>query len=423
MADSVGNQRSWLGETVRSVKGRRELVEPGKLPGYLYHKLAEEIWRDPFVLDFYKGRGSPLGSALVTTPIQPFFRDPTKYDPRPGKWSKIENARSLSRLGYSADVYDIANQAVGPDEFEQYSVLFGDHQNFVRYATELSDDSLKICYSGGMHRSQLHQAYRSRLDELAERRGVRINATRSSLLEDNPATDLADAIVVMGDEYTAETYRTAGFDGPIHNIHTTHPPGYDFDPGRRDYEQARKNFVWLGGMGPILKGLDRVLEVFARLEDLQLYVCGPIKEAPEFVNLYEKELYDTENIETVGWVDVRSRTFESIVEQCAWHVYPSGSEGSSGAVASTMWRGLAPVVTREVISEVGDWGVALPDADVETIASVVQECAHRDPASVERMVRSSADAARRLYGRDRYSNVIDTILRSILTDAGLPVRE
>lgn len=404
-------------------RGRRELVEPWKLPGYLYHKLAKETWRTNYIHGFYTGTDLPVGRTLITTPIEPFYRDPTRYDPRPGKWSKVENARSFSRQGYESDIYHLLDTTVEPTSYDEYDVLFGDGKNFVTYAEQVPDDTVRICYRGGMHWSQRVAAYERRLDELEARKGVRIEASRPAILAENEATELADVLLVMGDDRTAETFRTAGVDIPIHTIHTTHPPGYEFDPERRDYEDARRNFLWFGGTGPVLKGLDRVLDVFAELEEVTLYVCGPVERAEAFTDLYNEELYHTDNIETVGWVDVRSRTFKRIIEQCAYHIYPSGSEGSSGAVANCMWRSLVPIVTEAVFGETDDWGLSLADDDLETIRETVMTAANRDPDSVRSMAHRAATTAREIYARERYSREIDDIFRTILTDADRPITE
>ena len=404
------------------LNGRRELVEPWKLPGYLYHKLAKETWRTSYIHDFYTESNPPLGQALITTPIEPFYRDPTRYDPRPGKWSKIENARSFSRLGFSSDIYDILDSTVGPATYEEYDVLYGDGENFVTYAKNTPEDTLRICYRGGMHWSQRIAAYEKRLDDLAERKGVRIEPSRPAILAENEATELADALLVMGDDHTAATFRDAGVDVPIRTIHTTHPPGYDFDPDQREYEDARTNFLWFGGTGPVLKGLDRVLDVFAGLENVNLYVCGPVENAGAFTELYDTELYHTDNIETVGWVDVRSRTFRRILKRCAYHIYPSGSEGSSGAVANCMWRGLVPIVTQEVFADTGDWGISLADAGLDTIRDAVMDAATRDPTEVRQLARNASETAKHRYDRQRYTNTIDTHLRDLLEYAGLQSR-
>ena len=52
-------------------------------------------------------------------------------------------------------------------------------------------------------------------------------------------------------------------------------------PKNKNFESSRKHFLWFGGGGAILKGLDLVVETFASLPHLQLSIIGP--------SAYEKE--------------------------------------------------------------------------------------------------------------------------------------
>ena len=61
------------------------------------------------------------------------------------------------------------------------------------------------------------------------------------------------------------------------------------------------------------KGLDLVLEAFARMPELHLTVCGPIHEEPAFEAAFRRELYETPNIETLGWVDIASPAFAELL--------------------------------------------------------------------------------------------------------------
>ncbi len=47
---------------------------------------------------------------------------------------------------------------------------------------------------------------------------------------------------------------------------------------------------------------------------------------------FHRELYETPNIEAIGWVDVGSERFREIANGCAALIYPSCSEGQAGSV-------------------------------------------------------------------------------------------
>ena len=118
-------------------------------------------------------------------------------------------------------------------------------------------------------------------------------------------------------------------------------------PERKDFAAARRSFLWFGSGGLLHKGLDRVLEVFASLPEFQLTVLGPIEREPEFERAFHRELYQTPNIHTHGWIDVASPEFLAVARRHLALVYPSCSEGQNGGAVTCMHAGLIPVLSRE----------------------------------------------------------------------------
>ncbi|MHC5721439.1 MAG: glycosyltransferase, partial [Nostoc sp.] len=98
-------------------------------------------------------------------------------------------------------------------------------------------------------------------------------------------------------------------------------------PDEKDFEAVRKNFLWFGGSALVLKGLDLVLDAFAQMPEYHLTVCGPVSNDQEFEQAFYKELYETPNIHTYGWIDVSSPDFLKVTNNCLGLVYPSVSEG------------------------------------------------------------------------------------------------
>ena len=111
----------------------------------------------------------------------------------------------------------------------------------------------------------------------------------------------------------------------------------------KDFAAARTRFLWIGSRGLVHKGLDLVLEAFARMPEVHLTVCGPIHEEPAFEAAFRRELYETPNIETLGWVDIASPAFAELLKRTVALVYPSAAEACCGTVVNSMQAGLIPV--------------------------------------------------------------------------------
>jgi glycosyltransferase involved in cell wall biosynthesis len=398
----------------RYYRDRKELVEPWKFPLYVYHKIAKETWRNCYIHDFFDTESELDRRALLITHITPFYRDPERYDPRPGRWSKVENARLLNEFGFSVDVYDIVDTEKYPDDLSKYDLIMGKGLKFEQCAREASDDCLVVLYATGMPQKQVAESYRERIEALEDRKGVDFTAERPALLSEESEEMLADVIISMADNYTADLFREYYPDKPVYNVPMTHPPGFEADLETKMYDEARKNFLWFCGTGAVLKGLDRVLDVFDNREDTQLYVCGPIRNNPDFFELYEEVIYTNDNITPIGWTDIRSPRFTRLADKCGYLLYPSATEGWSGAVAACRWRGVVPILTKEVIAETDDWGVTLSDASISTIADAVETYSQIAPEELESMTRANYDAAREQYSQHRYTQQLTEVFTEIL---------
>src|SRR5205085_6890304 len=108
---------------------------------------------------------------------------------------------------------------------------------------------------------------------------------------------------------------------------------------------CRTRFLWLSSGGLVHKGLDLALEAFAAMPDCHLTVCAPVETEEDFCRAYRKELYDTPNITTVGWVDIESAQFHAIADSCISVMSTSCSEGGSTSVVSAVHAALIPIAS------------------------------------------------------------------------------
>ncbi|MDD1444261.1 glycosyltransferase, partial [Dolichospermum sp. ST_sed3] len=164
----------------------------------------------------------------------------------------------------------------------------------------------------------------------------------------------------------------------------------------------RYTFLWFGGSGLILKGLDIVLEAFAEMPDFKLYVCGPINKENDFEQLYHNELYNTPNINTIGWIDTNDESFEKILNDCIAIVYPSFSEGTAGSVIQCMHVGLIPIVSVQSGVDIKDFGIQLPKNTKKEIQNAVRKLANTSTSELKAMSLNAWRYARAYHTRDKF---------------------
>jgi hypothetical protein len=150
-----------------------------------------------------------------------------------------------------------------------------------------------------------------------------------------------DVILTNGNDYIQQTY--AKFGKPMHRVWlSTHP---DLKPDNLPKDQ--KSFLYFGGNGNIVKGLDLAIEAVTGT-DIQLYICAE----PE--SEYCPKL--PPNVHPMGFVKVGSKEFQNLTSKCGYVILPSSSEGCATSVTTCMRRGLVPIVTKETGVDVGNFG-------------------------------------------------------------------
>jgi glycosyltransferase involved in cell wall biosynthesis len=185
-------------------------------------------------------------------------------------------------------------------------------------------------------------------------------------------------------------------------------------PADKDFDGVRNNFLWLGSMGMVTKGLDLVLEAFASLPDHHLTVCGPGEQEWDFTRAYHRELHETPNIHLEGWTDVRSRRFEELVRNSIGLVFPTCSEGQAGSVINCMSAGLIPVVSPQAGVNVDDFGLLLPGCTVDEIRAAVIRVSSLPAAALRSMSSAAWTRALENHSRDAWKANYRRIIRQIL---------
>ncbi len=232
------------------------------------------------------------------------------------------------------------------------------------------------------------------------------------IVESNLAIEHADYATILGNQFTINTYLYAN--KPIFKIPISTTVTYP-DLINKNYESRRKNFLWLGSIGFVHKGLDLVLEAFLDMPDYHLYICGPISEDKEFETCYEKELYNTPNIHTIGWTDVSSPEFKEILNKCIALIYPSCSEGQAGSVITCMHGGLIPLISYESGVDVHDFGVILSDCSIHTIRKTIKDISSLDADKLKQMSYRAWEFARENHTRERFSEEYRKAILTIIS--------
>jgi len=355
------------------------------------------------------------GNVLLAYMNDGFFLKPGEPVPHhhTSYWEAPEIARTFLELGYHVDVIDENNDRFVPAK--PYALFVSNRNNFDRIAPMLNPDCVKILHIDSAHWLFHNSAGYRRLQGLQQRRGFVLRPRRS--LQPSFAIEQADHATVLGNAFTIGTYRHVN--KPFHRLPVASPLLYPWMEDK-DLEARRRSFLWLGSGGLVHKGLDLVLDVFADMPDYQLTVCGPVTEEPDFTRAYHKELYQTPNIRTLGWIDIASPQFLEIARGCLALVYPSCSEGQSTSVVTCLHAGLIPVISYECGLDVAGFGTILRECSIAEIKAAIRAISSLPREELARRSRQAWEYARATHTREAFAQEYRKIISTIIgTTRGL----
>src|SRR5262245_47081319 len=312
------------------------------------------------------------------------------------EWESWQIAQTWLQLGYAVDVISFLNRwRFWPRK--RYDFIIDTRWNLERFAPLAGDDCIKILHVDLAHLLFSNAAEFNRLLALQQRKGVTLMPRRVTRL--SQAIEVADCATVKGNEFTMGTYRYAN--KPMYRIPMGQPVLYEW-PEDKNFDDCRRNYMWFGNDGLVRKGLDLVLEAFAKMPQYRLTVCGPVHKEKDFVAAYHKELYETPNIRVLGWIDIASPQWTELTKQCVGLIYPSCCEGQCGAVINCMGAGLIPIASYESGVDIDGFGVILKSCSIEEITQSLKMISSLPPEELKRRARKAWEFARANHTRERF---------------------
>ncbi len=356
--------------------------------------------------------GNPLPKrALLSYIIHPFSIPPG--DPRFLRHINIfhahEMVRALNALGYAVDVIDYRDSHFSPQK--NYDLFIGHGGiNFNRIADRLPATTPCLYLSTTSYWKFHNQQEQERFSGLNRRRQADLPLDRNIEAPEEAALRRADGIVGIGNAATRATYadfaRVIMIDGT-----TLRDDLLDWRP--KDIAAGQNGFLYYASGGNVHKGLDITLEAFVGLAQ-HLWVMAPLDAG--FKALFQRELFATPNIHTLGWVQPRSPDYYRAMAACNFCILPSCSEGQSQSVIDAMNQGLVPVVSRAAGVDGEDYGFIIDPVSVESVRAMVQRLAGLSLARQAELSRKARQAAQTRYAPQRFSLAFQTAVQTLLKD-------
>ena len=328
-------------------------------------------------------------------------------------------AAVLDNLGFRVDVADVGyRRAVN---YSRYQLIIGFGLPVLRFFGNQPRGAIVIFYCPGIHNYDQNLATLCRAESFSLRYGRwLLDSCRFAEWDFTSLAAVCDAVFTLGNRYVVESFQRYT-KKPVYGI-----PSPCFRMGDvksvlqgKNWEESRRHFLWFGSNGLIHKGLDRTLEAFAGLPDLHLHVGGPLHREPAFRELMRPLLDRHSNLHIHGYIHLTESVFAELMSQCAFVVNPSCSEGGSPATLNVMASGgLIPLITRSASLDTEDFGLMLPDDEVNTLRQVAREVSQWSPDRVAQYAARAAMHAENEHSLEKCQAAFASALEAVLKSAG-----
>ena len=290
--------------------------------------------------------------------------------------ASLEIVRALNELGFVVDMVSFNDTDFRPTR--PYDVFIGHASyNFRQIVEALPAHVPRAYYSTGSYWRFFNSENAKRYDRFCERNGMKRESveTRREPLDQDYSLSITDLLICMGPE-TAKTFAPSGVK-QIAEINNAAYLDANLSGLTRDYSRASKHFIYYGGAGNIVKGLDLLIEAFAAEPDCHLHLYTPLEE--EMIQAYRREL-SAPNIHYSFHLRFWPGRVRELLKSCAFSVQCGFTTGQTTSMIASMGYGLVPVMNRD--ASIQTPCVLIEDNTVAAIRSAIRQASQLPPDAI-----------------------------------------
>lgn len=289
-------------------------------------------------------------------------------------------AQIFNELGYCVDVVDLFNDETTID-YDKYEIVYGLGIPLEKsFYCANPERIIKILYATGCNPFYSYETSLQQVQNFYLTKGKLI--PQSSRVLDffwTCSYFLSNNIIALGNQFVADTYININNAVKCKAVAAFYFDVYDIDVETKNFDIAKKHFLWFGSGGLLHKGLDLLIDIFSNREDIQLHICGASKSETKFWEFYQPIIDKCNNIIDHNFVDIKSKAFEELMNSCAFCIYPTASEGGSPALLNVMANGgLIPIASRACGIDINNLGLVFDNLNKTEIEMYIDKALDLD---------------------------------------------
>jgi glycosyltransferase involved in cell wall biosynthesis len=309
----------------------------------------------------------------------------------------------LKNEGFSVDVVDFRDCKFKPDK--EYELFIGHPGENVRRIMPMLTARKKICLEPGQFGPAANQKIAERFNAMCNHRSITVPP---ELHNGNELEDYLqyNAIACFGNAVTAESYASI----PVPVFTFPNYPNQKIQYFHRDFSAAKSRFLYIAAGHHVRKGLDLLLEVFATRPEVDLFICGKV---PGWIRHVFKAELEKKNIHRLGTVDLSSRQFSKLAEQCAFYISPTCAEGMQGGALNAMASGMIPVLHRQAGIDLPPGGIEIEENTLDQVAKAVDDALSIPLEKLPALSKNCAETVQTNYTPATFASRWQEIIKNV----------
>jgi hypothetical protein len=299
----------------------------------------------------------------------------------------FEIVKALNEAGYKVDIVDMNREHIPT---KQYDLLIGHGGKCRTIIEHLAPNSVIFQYVSGAYWRVFNEESKQRYERFAKSRGIdtQIKYVRdlSELLDgEEYLLQKADCLFFFNCPRTIESFGIHRKKFFFTGFGAYTDPALMISCDERNHNAGRRNFIYVGGTGGnVQKGMDILIEAFAKKPSLHLYIYCKVEK--EIIDNYKKEL-SLPNIHYVYFLryPIFSSIRKRLLQKISFSVHAPINTGLGTAFMGTMGLGLIPVGYVD-LAENAECTVLTDHWDVDSIANCISQASEK---SIEWCVNAS----------------------------------
>ncbi|WP_439839356.1 hypothetical protein [Aeromonas caviae] len=319
-----------------------------------------------FYIKFSRAENSK--KALVSFIIHPFYQNKssTYKNLHPNVLEARAIVDTLLELGFNVTIVDYRRKKI----FGKYDLAFGFGDCF-EFCVKNGLSKRSFLYSTGSpfpeQNNRALTSYVRAKKNLGFKSADFSNFIRLTEAQWYHQLLFSDAVIAIGNKFTAGLFDNYG-----HTVKYLPAVAYvnyrSVTELHKFKENSHKTIVWFGGKGSIHKGLDLCISAALKM-NFNLVIAGELTSEIVF---FENYLVQYDNIKYLGFVDIFSPGFISILDDATFAILPSCSEGTATSLVSLVSSGgLIPIITKECGIDLDDDFIEIKQLTCESVEHAI----------------------------------------------------